>query len=132
MYFIYIYDNQAYLISKNIHHNLYRIGTVNNITFIYTLGLMQIQKIAAALGGEAIPPRMLRGHEEKKNVYLPVSSATFARASRSKNSPKDVGLSVFKPETRVRGSVPIGIPQSLVINAVNAYSMMSRQVIVTR
>ena len=47
------------------------------------------QKIAAALGGEATPPKTLRGHEEKKNVYLPCSSATFASLSKSKNSPTE-------------------------------------------
>ena len=47
------------------------------------------QKKAAAFGGEATPPRTLRGHEEKKNVYLAVSSATLASVSRSKNSPID-------------------------------------------
>lgn len=50
------------------------------------------QKKAAAFGGEATPPRTLRGHEEKKNVYLAVSSATLASVSRSKNSPIDCVL----------------------------------------
>ncbi|HEV7736721.1 MAG TPA: hypothetical protein VGO47_05025 [Chlamydiales bacterium] len=48
---------------------------------------MEIQNMAAAFGGEATPPKTLSGQEEKKNVYLPVSFATSAKASTSKNSP---------------------------------------------
>lgn len=50
------------------------------------------QNIAAALAVEATPPRTLRGHEERKKVYLPVSRATFERVSMAKNLPEVCSL----------------------------------------